>query len=105
MAWSLVYLGTNGEVTKGGRTYAKAYLCGSAPVQNFLLEPHTDEGTPLARLQRGVRRRGRVEGVRQEDFGRRRFGLGGVPVTPSLDEALASLMLVPPPETRLSAED
>lgn len=60
----------------------EAYLCGSVPVQNPLLEPCLhDKGTKLGQLSREVRRIGCHEGARWRDFGRRRFGLRGVPIT------------------------
>lgn len=60
----------------------EAYLCGSVPVQNPLLEPCIfGKGTQLGRLSREVRRMGCHEGARWRDFGRRHMGLRGVPVT------------------------
>jgi len=74
-------IAVNGEATREGgeTTNAKAYLCGSAPVQNFLLELHALQWGYAARAVPNGRsgRRGRVEGARQEDFGRRHFRPGG----------------------------
>ena len=62
--------------------HSKAYLCGSVPVQNPLLEPRQmDGGTQLGPLNREVRRMSGHEGARWRDFGRRRLGLRGVPIT------------------------
>ena len=62
---------------------AETYLCESVLVQNTLLELGrlSGRGTQLASLSRGVRRMSGGEGARQSYFGRRHFGLRGVPVT------------------------
>ena len=71
----------NGEATtEGGEiTSARAYLCGSAPVQNFPLELHAFQWGYAARaVPNGVSgRRGRDEGARREDSGRRHYRPGG----------------------------
>ena len=54
---------------------AEAYLCGSAPVQNFPLELRAlQRGYAASAVPNGVSgRRGRIEGARWKDFGRRHF--------------------------------
>lgn len=74
---------------KGGEIDIKTYLCGSAPVQNILLEPRNSARVRSQRRSNG--RSGRRicdEGARQNDFGRRPLGRVWVRQTPPLREAL-----------------
>ena len=68
---------------KEGNANAETYPGGPVLVWNALLEPgrFSGRGMQLGSLNRGDRRMSGGEGARQSDFGRRHFGLFGVPTT------------------------